>query len=86
MPNANLPSWDTVETFIRAFGWTKGVFSLFFFMSHGWIFLLYKGRLDDRQAEIERIASENREYRERFLKFYDDKFAFKQSKLPKGGK
>jgi hypothetical protein len=81
----SLPDWDTIKSFIVALGWTKGVFSLFFFIAHAWIFWLYRGRLKDRQAEIERVVAENRQYRERFLKFYDDKFGYKPPK-PKGGK
>jgi hypothetical protein len=80
-----LPNWNTIERFILSLGWTKGVFALFFFMAHGWIYWLYHGRLKDRQAEIDRIAKENREYRERFLKFYDKQHTYKSSK-PKGEK
>ena len=75
-----LPSWTHILSFIKALGWTKGVFSLFFFMSHAWIYFLYNGRLKDRQAEIERVTKENREYRERFLKVYDSQLGYKPSK------
>lgn len=74
---------DLLE-FIKALGWTKGVFTVFFFIAHGYIFSLYRGRLSDRQKEIDRIAAENREYRERFLKLMDDKFSYSAS--PKKGK
>jgi hypothetical protein len=80
-----MPDWKNIERFILALGWTKGVFALFFFMAHGWIYWLYHGRLKDRQAEIDRIAAENREYRIRFLKVYDKQYTFRPPK-PKGGK
>jgi len=80
-----MPDWDTIKDFIIALGWTKGVFSLFFFIAHAWIFWLYRGRIKDKQEEIERVVAENREYRERFLKFYDNNFGYKPPK-PKGRK
>ena len=84
MPNAGLPDFKTIKDFIQTFGWTKGVFTIFFFSAHGWVFKLYNDRLKDKQAEIERLASDNRTYRDRFLKFYDEKFDYKPK--AKGGK
>jgi hypothetical protein len=66
---------DVLEA-IKTLGVTKGLFVVFFIMAHGWIWSLYKGRLDDRQKEIDRIAGENREYRERFLKLMDASFSY----------
>ena len=37
-------------------------------LAHRWIFKMYQDRLDDRQNEINRMAEENREYREYFMK------------------
>jgi len=76
-----MPDWKTIERFISTLGWTKGVFSIFFFMAHAWIFSLYNGRLKDRQAEIDRISDENREYRNRFLKLHDKQYAYRPPKL-----
>lgn len=73
-----LPDWQTIKDFIVSFGWVKGMFALFFWFSQGWIYILYRGRLSDRQKEIDRIAKDNREYRERFLSILDDKFGYKQ--------
>lgn len=75
MPPGNL-SWDTVLTFIQKLGWTKGVFTLFFFIAHYWVFKLYNGRLEDRQGEIDRLAEDNRAYRERYLAKLDDHFKY----------
>lgn len=69
-----LPTWDEILSFIKALGWTKGVFTIFFFLAHGWIYNLYRDRLKDRQSEINRLATDNREYRERFLSLLDKHF------------
>jgi len=75
--------WDSLQGIIVSLGWTKGVFAIFFFMMHGWLFLQYRGRLTDRQAEINRMAAENREYRERFQTMLDNHHGVKKE-LPKG--
>jgi hypothetical protein len=47
------------------------------------IFWLYIARLRDRQKEIDRIAGDNREYRDRFLAILDDKLGLRKgNKLP----
>lgn len=73
-------SGDDVLEFIKTLGWAKGVFTVFFFMAHAYIYSLYKGRLNDRQKEIDRIAAENREYRERFLALMDSEFSYPASR------
>ena len=70
------PSWPEIKDFIVTMGWAKGVFTIFFFIAHAWIYKLYNGRLEDRQAEIDRLASDNREYRERFLRLLDKHFKY----------
>lgn len=71
-------NWEVIETFIVTFGWTKGILTIFFFLAHFWIFMQYNGRLKDRQREIDRIASDNREYRNRFLELLDKRFDLNQ--------
>lgn len=78
-----MPAWDSIREILKQFGFTKGLFILFFFMAHGWVYRLYSGRLADRQAEINRIAEDNREYRERFLAILDDHFGLKKGKRKK---
>lgn len=78
-----LPSWEEIKEFIVTFGWAKGILTIFFFMAHAWIYSLYNGRLKDRQKEIDRIAYENREYRERFLALLDQHFGFGRPKKKK---
>lgn len=53
---------------IAQLGWVKGTFTVFFWAAHWWIYKLYKGRLEDRQKEIDRLAEDNHEYREHFMK------------------
>lgn len=68
--------WKTILEFIQAFGWVKGVFAIFFFLMHSLYFMAMYGRLKDRQVEIDRIATENKQYRERFLAFIDKKLEY----------
>ncbi|MCK4981421.1 MAG: hypothetical protein KAS17_00785, partial [Victivallaceae bacterium] len=48
-------------------GTTKALFVFFFLLAHGYIWWLYKGRLKDRQTEIDRMATENKEFRKYFM-------------------
>jgi hypothetical protein len=80
MPDTNY--LEVAISYIEKFGWTKGMFALFFFMSHGWIFHLYNGRLSDRQGEIDRLAADNREYRERYLARLDQHFNYSPNENP----
>ena len=70
-------SIETVLNFIKdilnAFGLNKGLFIIFFLGMHVWVYVLYKGRLDDRQKEIDRMAEENRNFREFFMKKLGEK-------------
>jgi F0F1-type ATP synthase membrane subunit b/b' len=69
MPNqVNL---ETILQFIQTLGWVKGVFAIFFFLMHGLYFMAMRGRLKDRQREIDRLAADNKEYRERFVAMID---------------
>ncbi|MCK5000732.1 MAG: hypothetical protein KAS23_14415 [Anaerohalosphaera sp.] len=71
-----MPGFEEVLETIKSLGLTKGLFVVFFFTAHSYVFWLYRGRLKDRQKEIDRLASENHEYRDRFLKLLDKRFGF----------
>ncbi len=71
--------WNVVRDFIQNFGWAEGMFAIFFFLAHAWIWRLYVGRLNDRQKEIDRLAHDNSEYRKMFLKMVGEKFRFKEN-------
>ncbi|MFA5240495.1 MAG: hypothetical protein WC476_12420 [Phycisphaerae bacterium] len=78
MVSSVIPDWQTILEFIDKLGTTEGVFVILFFVLHAWIFMLYKGRIKDRQREIDRLADENHEYRERFVLLLDKQFGFKR--------
>ncbi len=59
-------------------GLTKAVFSLVILSCHFYIFSLYNDRLRERQAEIDRLAEENHQYRDRFLKLIDNTLSNKK--------
>ncbi len=63
--------WNIIRDAVVALGWVKGSFTLFFWAAHYWIYTTYKGRLEDRQQEIDRLAADNHEYRDRFLAVLD---------------
>jgi F0F1-type ATP synthase membrane subunit b/b' len=75
-------SWETVKDFIISFGWVKGTFTIFFWLALFFFYRLYKARIDDKQKEIDRLAQENREYRERFLALLDRHFDYQKPDLP----
>ena len=72
----DLPSLEQIGALIQQLGWAKGILTIFFIGAHWWIHKLYEGRLNDRQDQINRIAEENRAYRERFLVLLDREMGF----------
>ena len=68
--------WDTIVKFIKDFGLKDGIFIISFFGLHGWIFIQYRGRLKDRQKEIDRIARDNQLYRDKFIELLDKKYEY----------
>ena len=62
-----------ITELVKEVGFTNGLFIVFFVLAHILIFSMYRGRINDRQADIDRLAAENREYRTRFLRFLDNK-------------
>ena len=76
-------AWKVVRDAIVSFGWAKGTLTIFFWVAHYWIFREYRGRLRDRQNEIDRIAADNREYRDRFTNLLDQYFKPPQQLIEK---
>jgi len=76
-----LPGWDQFVEMVKQIGIFETVFVFFFFGAHKFLYQMYNGRLDDRQAEIDRLAQDNREYRERFLAITDHKFNYDSEKM-----
>ena len=63
---------------IKAYGPLGGLFILFFVGMHWWIHKLHNRMLDERQKEIDRLAEDNRLYRDRFLAVLDKQFSDKK--------
>lgn len=78
--------WDEIRNFITSLGVVKGTFVVFFWVAHAAIFGLYRGRLLDRQKEIDRLARENKEYRERFTALLDKELRMPRHLLGPGKK
>jgi hypothetical protein len=77
-----MPSWDQIWTFVHELGVVKGTFVLFFWVAHAAYFALQNGRLKDRQKEIDRLAGENKDYRDRFTALLDRELKIKPHELP----
>jgi len=68
---------------LKLIGVVRGVTILAFFGFHTWIFLLYRGRVKDLQSQIKRLASENKEHRERFTALLDKRLKIPKPAAPK---
>ena len=85
-----MPTLEQFGDLVKQIGFSGALFAVFFFGAHYVLYKMYLGRLDDRQKEIDRLAQDNREYRNRFLAITDDKFSYdadkKRIRKPKGGR
>lgn len=72
--------WNAIINTLKSFGVKDGIFILFFFLAHFWIYKLYLGRLNDRKEEIQRLATDNHEYRDRLLSLLDTHFGYDSKK------
>jgi hypothetical protein len=68
---------DAVVSILEKLGWVNGTFVVFFFGAHYVLYRMYLGRLKDRQGQIDALAAENRDYRERFMAFLDKHHDFR---------
>ena len=71
---------DSIFSFLKEFGEINGLLILGIIIMFSWVRSLnsrihqqYEKQLQDRQSEIDRLAADNREYRERFLVLLDKK-------------
>lgn len=67
---------DNIITLVQAIGLPNTIFTIIILSYHFHIFIQYNARLKDRQSEINKLAKENREYREIFLTLLDKRFNF----------
>lgn len=75
---------EQLTAMVQSLGLLETLFILFFFGAHSVIFLQYRARLNDRQKEIDRLAKDNHEYRDRFLAFVDRQMNLKPKKAQSG--
>lgn len=78
--------FDNFLALAKQFGLTRALFVAFFFMAHYWLYKQYMGRLEDRQKEIDRLAVDNRDYRERFMVLFDKSFSVSRKSVVGSGK
>lgn len=71
---------DYIFSFLKEFGEINGLLIVGIIIMFSWVRSLnsrihqqYQQHLQDRQHEIDRLAADNREYRERFLVLLDKK-------------
>lgn len=70
-------AFDIIKDFIQSFGWVKGSFAIFFFLGHWYYLRALNQRVEDKQGEINRLAEDNRAYRDRYLAALDKKMNYK---------
>lgn len=64
--------WFSAFTeFFRNLSFTEGAMLILVVLFYRGTIKSYHKRLDDRQKEIDRLAADNREYRERFVQLMD---------------
>ena len=75
------PSSFYIIELVREIGVTKALSIIIVLSCHFFIFLIYNGRIKDKQDEIDRLVEDNREYKDRFLKILDKQFNYKNSEF-----
>lgn len=70
--------FESLFRYLGGLGFTEAlvvilILAILFLVIYGvrWMSKTHQRQLDDRQREIDRLAADNREYRERFLQFVD---------------
>ncbi len=58
---------------VKEVGTYQSLFIIFFIGVHIYIRRLYDANMADKQNQINRLAEENKEYREKFIKMVDQK-------------
>jgi len=69
--------WDNIVTILEKYGLFGGTFFLFWIFANWYFHKQYNDRLKDKQNEIDRLAADIKDYRDRFLHFLDDKLDYK---------
>ena len=67
---------DFIGRVVSEFGLFEGLFLLFFLGAHYAYYKMVQERLAERQMEINRLAEDNRAYRERYLAKWDQQHGY----------
>ncbi len=62
---------NPIVEFISGLSFIEGLLVILILLGGWWIYKIHQRQLDDRQREINRLAKENREYRERFTRILE---------------
>ena len=63
----------SISEFFSALTFIEGVLLILLLLGGFWIYKSHQRQLDDRQREIDRLAADNREYRDRFERIMNQK-------------
>ena len=63
----------SISEFFSALTFIEGVLLILLLLGGFWIYKSQQRQLDDRQREIDRLAADNREYRDRFERMMNQK-------------
>jgi len=75
--------FESFLEFMKQLGWAKGGLSFIVLLIHFWIFYMYRTNMRDKQRQIDALAADNREFRDRFLSIIDNQHGFTPKKKPK---
>jgi len=65
--NFEIPFGD----FLANLSFTEGALLILLILGGFWLYKSQQSRLDDRQRELDRLAADNRDYRNRFERLHD---------------
>ena len=63
----------SISEFFSTLTFIEGVLLILLLLGGFWIYKSQQRQLDDRQREIDRLAADNREYRDRFERIMNQK-------------
>ena len=63
----------SISEFFSTLTFIEGVLLILLLLGGFWIYKSQQRQLDDRQREIDRLAADNREYRDRFERMMNQK-------------
>ena len=64
--------WEGFVGLVKEAGLLGALFSVFFLGVHYWLYRVYEKRVQELKDQIDRLAEENHEYRDRFMDRLDN--------------